>query len=146
MSRITLALSLALSLVVVFLGTTVSAQAINGCVKSKNGALRVVADPADCKSHETPISWNVQGPQGEPGVDGTGGQPGEPGPEGPPRPSLRVFDGLGMEIGWLVHWTPGSTDTYRVFLESIDAAALLSVGGVWWSNKLQSISMNRTGR
>jgi hypothetical protein len=129
MARITLALSPALSLVVVFLGSTVSAQAINGCVKAKNGALRIVADPADCTTPETPISWNVQGPQGEPGVDGADGQPGEPGPEGPPGPSLRVFDGLGMEIGWLAHWTPGSNDTYRVFLDSIDAAALLNVSG-----------------
>lgn len=32
-------------------------QVINGCVKDKNGALRVVADPADCNARETPISW-----------------------------------------------------------------------------------------
>ena len=36
-------------------------QVINGCVKDKNGALRIVADPADCTSRETPISWNQRG-------------------------------------------------------------------------------------
>ena len=34
-----------------------SAQTINGCVKNKNDALRIVSDPADCTSRETPISW-----------------------------------------------------------------------------------------
>ena len=34
-----------------------SAQTINGCVKNNNGALRIVADPADCTPRETPISW-----------------------------------------------------------------------------------------
>jgi hypothetical protein len=32
-------------------------QIINGCVKDKNGSLRIVADPADCTPRETPISW-----------------------------------------------------------------------------------------
>jgi hypothetical protein len=32
-------------------------QIINGCVKNKNGTLRIVTDPADCTSRETPISW-----------------------------------------------------------------------------------------
>ena len=42
---------------VLLLTTAASAQVINGCVKTKNGALRIVADPADCTSRETPISW-----------------------------------------------------------------------------------------
>jgi hypothetical protein len=33
-----------------------SAQTINGCVKNKGGTLRIVADPAECTSRETPIS------------------------------------------------------------------------------------------
>lgn len=32
---------------VLLLTTAASAQVINGCVKGKNGALRIVADPAD---------------------------------------------------------------------------------------------------
>ena len=37
------------------LSSVASAQIINACVKDKNGALRIVADPADCTSRETPI-------------------------------------------------------------------------------------------
>ena len=44
----------------VFLAATLSsgasAQTINACVKNKGGALRIVADPVDCTSRETPIS------------------------------------------------------------------------------------------
>jgi len=49
---------------VLLLTTVTSAQVINGCVKDKNGALRIVADPADCTSRETPISWNQVVPEG----------------------------------------------------------------------------------
>ena len=55
---------------------------IHGCVHNRKGTLRVVSDPSECKSRETPISWNQQGPQGFPGVDGMDGEPGESGPEG----------------------------------------------------------------
>jgi hypothetical protein len=53
---------------VLLLTSATSAQVIDGCVKTKNGAPRIVADPADCTSRETPISWNQVGPQGEPGT------------------------------------------------------------------------------
>jgi hypothetical protein len=33
-----------------------SAQTINACVKNKGGAMRMVDDPADCTSRETPIT------------------------------------------------------------------------------------------
>jgi hypothetical protein len=33
-------------------------QAVNGCIKS-NGTIKIVNDPADCSSRETPISWLV---------------------------------------------------------------------------------------
>jgi len=61
-----------------------SAQVINGCVKASNGALRIVADPAECKARETPISWDQAGPQGEPGADAT---------------ELHVFDRNGVDVG-----------------------------------------------
>ena len=48
------------AIAVTFLAVTLSleaaAETINGCVKNKTGALRIVADPADCSSRETPIS------------------------------------------------------------------------------------------
>ena len=31
-------------------------QIINACMKNKGGALRIVADPADCTARETPIT------------------------------------------------------------------------------------------
>jgi hypothetical protein len=162
MARITLALSLALSLVVVFLGSTVSAQAINGCVKAKNGALRIVADPADCTSRETPISWNQVGPQGEPGVDGIDGAPGAPGapgvdgidgvdgepgpqgetgPEGPPAPSFRVFDALGTEIGLFM----GGTTSLLVYEETLGVILRLYAPDAVLSLSSEDISVSDSG-
>ncbi len=92
---------------------------IHGCVKNRKGTLRVVSDPSECKSRETPLSWNQQGPQGEPGVDGVDGEPGEPGPEGPPGPSLRVFDANGVEIG--IFLDGGSTGFKTVFHEPTES-------------------------
>ena len=66
------------------------------------------------------------GPQGMPGMDGSDGVQGETGPVGPPGPSLRVFDALGIEIGWLVVWGPNH---HRVYLESVGATTRLEVGG-----------------
>ena len=72
---------------------------IQACVR-KDGRLRLVAQKADCRRTERPISWNVRGAQGEPGprgpvgpagadgapgpsgVDGASGPAGPPGPQG----------------------------------------------------------------
>lgn len=71
---------------------------IVACV-ARNGALRMVADSTECRSNETVLSWNAQGPQGPPGPPGPAGaagaagppgadgQPGAPGPPGPPGPA-----------------------------------------------------------
>jgi hypothetical protein len=40
---------------------------INACVL-KDGTLRIVADPAECKRGETPYTWNITGPKGDPGL------------------------------------------------------------------------------
>jgi len=53
------------------------AQEINGCVK--NGQLSIASGPGQCKSSETPISWNVTGPQGPQGLQGPQGPQGLPG-------------------------------------------------------------------
>jgi hypothetical protein len=78
------------------LASPATAQVINACVKP-NGTLKVVAASGDCASNETPISWNVQGPQGEPGMDGMDGLDGNAGP------SLRILDGAGTVLGILGH-------------------------------------------
>ena len=68
------------------------ADVIHACV-NKKGSMRVVSDLSQCKPSENSLSWNQQGPPGEPG------DPGEPGADGPPGPSLRLFDGNGVELG-----------------------------------------------
>jgi hypothetical protein len=83
---------------------------IEACVK--NGDLRIVDAAGDCKTNETPLSWNItgpigpEGPQGDPGPQGpegptgpqgeTGpqGPEGPVGPEGPPGPA--EFSGLSV--------------------------------------------------
>ncbi len=45
-------LVIAVSAIIGFGTSSASAQMINGCV-SKNGSLKVVADPTDCSSRET---------------------------------------------------------------------------------------------
>ena len=69
-----------LSLVSLLLPTTAKAQVINACA-NKQGALRIVGDLTECKTSETSLSWNVQGPQGPQG---------EQGPEGPPGSDAQV--------------------------------------------------------
>jgi hypothetical protein len=73
---------------------------IQACVR-KDGRLRLVAEKADCRKTERPISWNVRGAQGEsgpqgpvgpagadgaPGPSGVDGASGPAGPAGPPGP------------------------------------------------------------
>jgi hypothetical protein len=112
---------LILAALVLLFGTAASAQVINGCVKNKNGALRIVADPTDCTSRETPISWNVQGPQGEPGVDGADGAPGA---DGSDAEVLHVFDAMGTDVGLLLNWEVRKVD---VFIPDLDLTVRLSV-------------------
>lgn len=72
-----------LILCTVFFITTSScfAQVIYGCVK--NGVLTIMTGPGQCRQNDTPVSWNVTGPQGLQGVQGLQGLPGVQGPEGP---------------------------------------------------------------
>lgn len=46
---------------------------IYGCV-GKAGKLRIVDDPSECRKSETPIYWNVVGPQGPEGPQGPQGE------------------------------------------------------------------------
>jgi hypothetical protein len=55
---------------------------IQACYNNTNGGLRRVNTPANCKNHETPISWNVAGPPGPQGPAGAQGPVGPPGPAG----------------------------------------------------------------
>ncbi|MDQ5843750.1 MAG: hypothetical protein M3539_00450 [Acidobacteriota bacterium] len=55
---------------------------IQACYNNTNGGLRRVNSPADCKNHETSISWNMAGPAGPPGPAGVQGPVGPQGPAG----------------------------------------------------------------
>jgi Lamin Tail Domain/Collagen triple helix repeat (20 copies) len=55
---------------------------IQACVR-KDGRLRLVAQKADCRRTERPISWNVRGAHGEPGPQGPVGPAGADGAPGP---------------------------------------------------------------
>lgn len=56
---------------------TAAAQEISACAGQGIGVLRLVAAGTACRSGETPVSWNVQGPQGPVGPAGPAG------PQGP---------------------------------------------------------------
>jgi hypothetical protein len=45
---------------------TTATDVIQACTKG-DGQLRIIDSSSSCKQNETPISWNVQGPQGPPG-------------------------------------------------------------------------------
>ncbi|HEY7003213.1 MAG TPA: collagen-like protein [Gaiellaceae bacterium] len=69
--------------VTVAFGVTSSAGTIHGCVNKKTLVLRVVKSATACKSSETHISWNAQGPQGLEGAMGPQGPSGATGATGP---------------------------------------------------------------
>jgi hypothetical protein len=52
-------------------GSAYAGNTINGCYNKGGGALRIIdATVAQCKSNETPISWNEVGLQGSIGPGG----------------------------------------------------------------------------
>src|SRR5262249_36205259 len=58
---------------------TQTSNTIKGCVNVKTGALRI---DDDCRLHESPIVWNIAGPQGTQGERGADGAQGPQGPKG----------------------------------------------------------------
>jgi hypothetical protein len=53
---------------------------IHACLK--NGNLRIIAANETCKAGESPLDWNITGPQGVPGPTGPQGIPGPQGVQG----------------------------------------------------------------
>jgi hypothetical protein len=109
---------------------------IHGCVQ-KDGTLRVIAATSTCKTNETPLDWNIIGPQGPVGLTGPQGSEGVPGPIGPPGNSggLKVFGSNGAFAGLLedstrlriLHPTHGWFDI-RIFRSGIlEPAAAFSI-------------------
>jgi hypothetical protein len=60
---------------------------IQACQADRTGLLRVVTDASECRAAETPLSWNIQGPQGPTGSQGPTGPQGPQGPTGPQGPA-----------------------------------------------------------
>jgi hypothetical protein len=119
-------------------GASTQENLIHGCIK-KNATLKIVSNPANCSSGETPISWNQQGPQGEPGPAGEPGLPGEPGAE---AEVLHVFDNNGVDVGIYagsdtVESVEGKLWLYRVYLP--DSKIILNVGALNGVQTLQDV-------
>jgi len=99
-------LAISIGVIIGFGQSHASAQVINGCI-SKNGTLKIVADPSDCSSRETPISWNQQGKV------------------------LRVFDRDGTDLGLFVDHVSEETrrpnNTYRVLLQDSEILVHLEI-------------------
>ncbi len=55
---------------------------LHACRMLKNGKLRVVADPDNCRPKERKLSWNIRGPKGDAGRAGAAGAQGPPGEQG----------------------------------------------------------------
>lgn len=57
---------------VAYAGIAVLTQSsvITACKKNSTGAARIVDDASQCKSTETALSWNTEGPPGPPGPGG----------------------------------------------------------------------------
>jgi hypothetical protein len=74
--------TVAIVLIIVFFSVPCFSQAILGCYKIRNGALRIVSDHSLCKTRtELPITFNT-GEQGPPGPKGDKGDQGEQGIQG----------------------------------------------------------------
>lgn len=89
-----LAIGLTVATVVIAGGIAVAdspdaAGVITACYDDRGqGDLRIVDGDQPCKSNETRLTWNQEGPPGEPGPQG------EQGPQGPAGDGVSSFDGL----------------------------------------------------
>ena len=70
---------------------TANAQVIYACKHNFTGALRIVAQGAQCPRNWSHLDWNVAGPSGPQGTAGPQGEAGLQGPAGP--------QGLRGEVG-----------------------------------------------
>lgn len=78
------------------------ARVIHACVGKgllNQGAVRIVSEPGQCRSNETPLTWNQTGQQGPAGAPGPVGAPGPKGDPAalPPSEPWRV---LPFASGW----------------------------------------------
>jgi hypothetical protein len=72
---------------------------IYGCYQKHGGELRIVQHPKSCRHSETPISWNMLGPQGPMGPAGPQGPQGPQGPPGQGGEYPKVYDANNQFLG-----------------------------------------------
>jgi hypothetical protein len=56
---------------------------IHSCVNENSGTVKIVGASDSCKTNETALDWNIQGPTGPAGPTGPQGPTGDTGPTGP---------------------------------------------------------------
>ena len=76
----------------VSLGQGSSSSTVNGCVKKKGVALRVLKSGQRCRRTERALSWNRRGARGPSGAAGAKGAAGDTGP--PSSFRFDRFDGM----------------------------------------------------
>ena len=119
MTKATLVLG---AILIATIGAPVGAQqtVIHGCVKKMTGALRVVSTAGSCLVGETPVDWNVQGPQGLQRGHGASG--------------LQLVDAVGTVVG---EWTTGAAgagfDSAVSWTEGSDRVAMLLTSRDMWT-------------
>jgi len=79
--------------------TGTGAEKITACRNETNGLLRVVTEASDCRTHESAISWDVQGPAGPQGPPGEQGPPGPAGSGGGALAYAHVLGGGTIDAG-----------------------------------------------
>lgn len=62
--------------------STPATSVLTAC-KSREGVLRLVSSPTECRGDSTAVQWNIQGPVGPQGSTGAAGPQGNTGPAGP---------------------------------------------------------------
>jgi len=87
------------------------AGTIYACASTRDGSLRLVPSPDQCKpGKETSVSWNVAGPPG------------------PAASSLHVFDVVGHDLG-LFAPTTGGSPWFGIYLSAVEATISVSQAG-----------------
>ena len=91
---------------------------IEACRNTRHGLVRIVFSPDACKSNETHVSWDVEGPTGPAGAAGPAGPPGPKGDPGAGLGSVGDLDGTACKTfgGATGHVEVGSTATDLITL------------------------------
>lgn len=102
---------------------------IYGCVSTKDGAVRVVAQGIACGKWESPITWNQTGPAGAPGPAGPAGRDGQPGPAGPAGPAAPQPHSTVIGNATVTNGTPFTFDITSFSMKATNSGSTAVGGG-----------------